>query len=53
MNLMLEPPEGEHLTYQIEITRVRMDGNAEINQIELSSFSAEPIVKLYCALAKK
>lgn len=49
MNLMLEPPEGEHLTYQIEITRVRMDGNAEINQIELSSFSAEPIVKLYCA----
>ena len=49
MNLMLEPPEGESLTYKIEITRVKDDGKAKINQIELNSFSAEPIVKLHCA----
>jgi len=49
MNLMLEPTTGESLTYRIEITRGRVDGKAEINQIELNTFSAEPIVKLYCA----
>lgn len=46
---MLEPPKGENLTYNIEITRVKDDGKDEINQIELNSFSAEPIVKLHCA----
>lgn len=49
MNLMLEPQEGESLTYNIEITRVKEDGKAEINQIELNTFSSEPIIKLYCA----
>ncbi len=49
MNLMLEPQEGESLTYNIEITRVKEDGKTEINQIELNTFSSEPIIKLYCA----
>lgn len=49
MKLRLEPPEDERLTYDIEITRVKEDGNAEINQIELKNFSGEPIVKLSCA----
>ena len=46
---MLEPQEGESLTYNIEITRVKEDGKTEINQIELNTFSSEPIIKLYCA----
>ena len=49
MNLTLESPEEESLTYNIEITRIKDDGKTEINQIELNTFSSEPIIKLYCA----
>lgn len=46
MTLMLEPPKGESITYDIEITRVKEDGHTGINQIELKNFSVEPVVKL-------
>lgn len=48
MTLKLEPPEGESFVYDIEITRVKKDGDTEINQIELKNFSKEPVVKLSC-----